>query len=148
MALSMASLVRGGEEPALMPVQFTTGVNLFKPGDLITITKVQSTSPDMKLGDTVSVEGTYSLASAQNAMVGLSVTFTNSNLVQTNSIPLRVSGPSGTFTLTTPIEAEGYLNVRIFSERGGTPLGKIYFGTAKQMQEIQHWDLEKWLEKK
>ena len=99
----------------------------------------------MKPGDTVAVDGTYSLASAQQAMVGLSVTFTRSQFVQTNSVLVRISGPAGTFSLTRPIEAEGYLNVRLVSEGGGPALGRIYFGTATQMQEIQHWKPEKWL---
>ena len=148
LAASLACLVRGGPEPALAPVPFTTGVSAFKPGDGITITNVRSTSPDMKPGDTVAVDGTYSLASAQQAMVGLSVTFTRSQFVQTNSVLVRISGPAGTFSLTRPIEAEGYLNVRLVSEGGGPALGRIYFGTATQMQEIQHWDPEKWLERK
>ena len=143
--LFMTTLARGGEQPVLTPVQITTGVNFFKPGDSITITEVTSTSPELKPGDTVAVKGTYTLATESNAMLALSVTTTGKE-THRNPTPgqrMQVSEAEGKFTLTTSIVDKGYLHVSFYTVTGDKSLGGIYFGTADQMREIQDWDLKK-----
>lgn len=143
--LCTTTLTRGGEQPVLTPVQITTGVNFFKPGDSITITEVTSTSPELKPGDTVAVKGTYALVTESNAMLALSVTTTGreTHRTPTPGQRMQVSKGTGEFTLTTSIADKGYLHVNFYTVTGDKSLGGIHFGTADQMREIQDRDMKK-----
>ena len=136
-------------KPPLAPVPFTTGSSFFQPGDSIMIKEVASTSPDFKPGDTLQVKGAYLLASESEANLLLSVTATEQQTSGSMSADqrTRVSKGQGEFTLTASIENQGYLHVSFYSIKEGQPLGGVYFGTARQMREIEDWDLATWYKK-
>jgi PEGA domain/HEAT repeats len=127
-------------------VSHTVGVKSFRPGDSITITEVKATSPDLKLGDTVVVKGYYTLVSEPKASLCLFATATKGS----GSSPIRpgqtlgINKGEGQFELSETLDCDGYLHVTFYSVPGGKPFGGLYFGTAKQMKDIEHWDVRSW----
>lgn len=127
-------------------IQVTVGVKFFKDGDSITITEVKATSPDLKTGDKVIVKGHYALSSKPKA--SLSLFATDKKGPGKGEIrpeqKIDISAGQGEFELSTTLEYDGYLHVTFYSVTDGKPFGGLYFGTAKQMEEIQNWDLRSW----
>ena len=138
----VAQLPQGTPEP----VSITVGVNFFKYGDSITITEVKATSPDLKWGDKVIVKGYYTLATEPKARLCLFATAVKGP----GTGPIRsgqtisITKGEGAFELSETLECDGRLHVTFYSVPGGKPFGGVYFGTAKQMEEIKNWDVQKW----
>ncbi len=127
-------------------IQVKDGVKFFQDGDSIAINEVRATSPEPKTGDKVIVTGSYVLSSRLEAKLSLFVTDATGS-GKSNILPeqiFRISKGQGTFELSTTLEYEGYLHVTFYSVPDGKPFGGSYFGTAKQMEEIQLWDLKSW----
>ena len=130
----------------VQPVSNTVGVNSFRDGDSITIMEVKATSPDLKNGDKVIVKGYYTLASEPEASLCLFATATTGSGIG----PIRpgqtigITKGAGPFELFETLDCDGYLHVTFYSVPGGKPFGGLYFGTAKQMEEIKHWDVRSW----
>jgi hypothetical protein len=131
---------------AVKPVAITLGPNDFKNGDLINITEVQASSPELKNGDRVVVKGYYILASQPKAWLSLFATAVRGSGVG----PIRpgqqisVTKGQGQFELFETMDCDGYLHVTFYSIPGGKPFGGMYFGTAQQMKEIEQWDVKSW----
>ena len=127
-------------------IQVTLGVKFFSDGDSITITEVKATSPDLKTGDKVIVKGRYTLSSNPKASLSLFVTDTKGpgkgEIRPEQNVG--ISKGQGEFELSTTLEYGGYLHITFYSVADGKPFGGLYFGTAKQMEEIKHWDLRRW----
>ncbi len=135
-----ASNVNLGVTPA-KNVAFVTGPSYFQPGDKIVINEVRSKLGTLSEGDTVTVKGTYTLASRSNA--NLSFYITQSSGDPTDLHPgahLSVAAESGPFELTRAVTCKGYLHIGFYDTQG---FGTVYFGTYAQMQEIAGWDLRR-----
>ena len=131
---------------AIELVSNKVGVNFFRHGDSITITEVKSTSPDLKKGDKVIVKGLYTLASEPKASLCLYATATKGS-GKSNIHPKQttdISKGQGAFELHQTLDCDGYLHLTFYSISTGKPFGGLYFGTAKQMEEIKHWDVRSW----
>jgi hypothetical protein len=127
-------------------IEFTEGVKFFKEGDSITITQVKSTSPDLKTGDTVTVKGRYTLSSAPRAALSLYATEAKGP-GRSRTFPAQrkaINKGEGEFDLSITLPYDGYLHVTFYSITAGKPFGGVYFGTAKQMEDIMHWNPEDW----
>jgi hypothetical protein len=130
----------------IQQVPFTVGPSFFQKGDLINITEVKATSPNLKNGDKVVVKGYYILASAPKASLCLFATATTGS----GKSPIRpgqtinITEGQGQFELSETMDCDGYLHVTFYSISLGKPFGGLYFGTAKQMEEIKHWDVRSW----
>lgn len=128
--------------PSLAPVPTVLGPKGFRDGDVIIITDVQSTSPRLEQGDTVTVRGRFRLKSREDAHLALYLTATEGDGVgkvdpqQT----MHINGPRGAFELTTTIENRGVLHVTLYDSQTGQGFGGVYFGTADQMKGIEGWD--------
>jgi hypothetical protein len=124
-------------------IQVTVGVKFFRDGDSITITEVKATSPDLKTGDKVIVKGHYTLASKPKASLSLFET-AKKGPGEAEIRPeqrIGISNGLGEFELSTTLEYDGYLHVTLYSVPEGKSFGGLYFGTAKQMEDIKNWDL-------
>lgn len=124
-------------------IQVTVGVKFFRDGDSITVTEVKATSPDLKTGDKVIVKGHYTLSSMQKASLFLSVTDTKGpgKMEIRPEQKIGITEGQGEFELSATLKYDGYLHVTFCSVAENKPFGELYFGTAKQMEEIKHWDL-------
>jgi hypothetical protein len=131
---------------ALIGLEPTLGVKFFRNGDSITITEVKATSPDLKAGDKVIVKGHYTLSSKPKASLCLFVTATKGP-GRAEVYPEQrtyITTGQGEFELSNTPEYDGYLHVTFYSVPEGKPFGGVYFGTAEQMKEIEHWDVRSW----
>jgi hypothetical protein len=136
----------GPSRRPLQPVYCTIGVKHFRNGDSINIDEVKATSPDLKKGDKVVVKGTYALASEPKASLGLFATSTKDS-VPSQTFPeqrLEIAKGKGNFELSEILTCDGYLHVTFYSAITGKSFGGVYFGTAKQMKEIEHWQVRSW----
>jgi len=127
-------------------IQVTEGVKYFSDGDSIAITEVKATSPDLKTGDKVIVKGHYTLSSKPKASLSLFAT-DKKGPGKGETRPeqkIDISASQGEFELSTTLEYDGCLHVTFYSIAEGKPFGGLYFGTAKQMEEIVHWDVRSW----
>jgi hypothetical protein len=124
-------------------VSITEGVKFYNDGDSITITEVKATSPDLRTGDMVIVKGYYTLASEPKASLCFFTTATTGSGI--GPIPpeqqIGIAKGLGEFELSKTLDCDGYLHVTFYSISTGKPFGGLYFGTAKQMEEIKHWDV-------
>ena len=124
-------------------IEYTIGPKFFHSGDSVTITEVKATSPDLKTGDKVIVKGHYTLASKPGASLCLFATATKGS-GRSEIRPeqkIGVTKGQGEFELSETLDCDGYLHVTFYAVAEGKPFGGSYFGTAKQMKEIEHWDL-------
>jgi hypothetical protein len=128
--------------PAQRPVATVLGPKGFLDGDVIVITDVQSTSPRLEQGDTVTVRGRYRLASREDAQLALYVTATESKGVGDveSEQTMQVTDRRGEFELKTTIECRGMLHVTFYDNQSGKGFGGVYFGTPEQMKQIEGWD--------
>jgi hypothetical protein len=131
---------------AVTVIETTLGNKFFSHGDSITIAEVKATSPDLKAGDKVIVKGRYKLSSKPKASLCLFMTATKGS----GKGPIHpeqqldVTKGDGNFELSETMEGDGYLHVTFYSVPEGKPFGGMYFGTAQQMKEIEHWDVKSW----
>lgn len=127
-------------------IQVMDGVKFFKDGDSITITEVKATSPDLKTGDKVTVKGRYTLSSRPKATLSLFATDAKGPGKQ-ETLPeqkIEITAGKGEFELSITLKYDGYLHVTFYSVPDGKPFGGLYFGTAKQMEEIKNWKIQDW----
>jgi hypothetical protein len=127
-------------------IKVTEGVKFFKDSDTIAITEVKATSPDLKTGDKVTVKGRYILSSRPKATLSLFATDTK-GLGKQETLPeqkIEITAEKGEFELSITLIYDGYLHVTFYSVPDGKPFGGLYFGTAKQMEEIKNWNIEDW----
>jgi hypothetical protein len=125
------------------PVPYTVGVRYFRDGDSISITDVKATSSDLRSGNKVLVKGYYTLASSPQASLCLYATATEgSGTSEVNPKQrINITKGKGEFELSETLPYDGYLHLTFYSIPAGKPFGGMYFGTAKQMKEIEHWDV-------
>lgn len=122
----------GAWRAELGPVEFKTSHAQFIEGDRIVIQEVRASSPQWQVGDTVIVRGTYRLASAPGASLGLMLTRRGPGPSQKVAPQQRqtIAGGEGAFELTHVIAAEGSLHVSFYPEHGGSSFGGVYLSPA------------------
>ncbi|MDR3377191.1 MAG: hypothetical protein P4M10_00780, partial [Verrucomicrobiae bacterium] len=116
-------------------VQFELGKSSFAPGDRITIQQVRGTSGSIKTGETYSVDGTYELASRDEADLALYIT-TEGASGGTPVDPrqhIAVKQGSGSFHLVTTMSQDGYLHVSFYPAKSGSVFGGVYFGQGNRV---------------
>ena len=136
------------ESAALKPVKTVLGPKAFHEGDGIEITEVRATSANLEPGDSLIVRGRVQLGSRDSAEVLLSVTQNEDDRGAGDVEPsqlMQVKRGRGDFELKVTIKQRGALHVT-FYDQAGKPFGGVYFGTAAQMNEIEHWSLDYYLE--
>ena len=140
-----ASVVAAKPDTVIV-VEPARGVQFFCLGDSISITAVKATSPHLRAGDKVVVKGHYTLSSRPKAALCLFATATKGS----GKGPIRpeqklaITKGDGDFELSETLEGDGYLHLTFYSVPQGKPFGGMYFGTAKQMKEIEHWAVKNW----
>ena len=121
-------------------VAFELGKAEFLPGDSITIQQVRGTSSTIGTGETYCVEGTYTLASREEADLALFVTTVGD--VPTPIDPrqhTRIEKGTGTFRLVKTMGQEGYLHVSFYPVGSGSDFGGVYFGQGKWVLQHKGW---------
>ena len=128
--LGCTSLVAFAVTPS--PISFRITSQQFEPGDSITIKEVLASSPDLKVGDTVIVRGTYFLRSRDDASLGFFLTTKGPSAATKVSREQRAlaGAGSGTFELKHIVPSEGRLHVSFYPRSGGSSFGGVYFGPA------------------
>ena len=135
-------------------IDVTQGIKKLAAGDGITITEVSSEKGTIAAGDTITVKGTYTLASQQNAHLFFSVT---QNTKEAPAITVEqgkgfthktIQAGTGEYEMTINIPYEGWTHLGFYDSETGKSFGELYFGTKEQMDKIAHWDLDKWFTQK
>ena len=117
-------------------VSLVVGPTHFKDGDSITIEQVVATTPNLAVGDKVTVRGRYELRTEEKAQLCLYVTTKEAVPVPTvPSQQTEAKRGSGEFELTTRMTQPGFLHVSFYRVSNGKRFGSIYFGTEQQMKE-------------
>ena len=129
------------EEPAFPHViAYELGDTEFAPGDAVEIQQVRGTLPTISTGGVYCVEGTYTLASKDEATLALFSTSKN----QSGPTPvdaaqkMKVSKGSGTFRLIKRMNDDGYLHVSFYS---GNSFGGVYFGQGEGVLRHKSWSV-------
>jgi beta-lactamase regulating signal transducer with metallopeptidase domain len=153
-ALSITSEIKAQEEKKpvqvsespLKKVDFVVGPNKCWGGDKITIEEVRSKLGTLGKGDTITVKGSYVLASRPRATLSLYVT-QDANDPPDYNPGVSISAKAGThsFEMKRTITCKGHLHFTFYSLDSGRDFGTVYFGTAAQMKEIADW--KEWVEK-
>ncbi len=110
-------------------VSFQLGEAKLAPGDSITIESLRGTPDTIRTGETVCVEGTYTLSSRNEAELALFVT--TRQVTRSEIDPrqiLRVKKGTGSFRLLKTMEVEGYPHLSFYPVPSGSSFGDIYFG--------------------
>ncbi|MGA2244204.1 MAG: hypothetical protein ABSH48_04305 [Verrucomicrobiota bacterium] len=116
-------------------VPFELGQAQFAPGDSITIQHVQGTSDKIVVGGTYSVDGTYTLASHDEAKLAFFVT-TQSSSGPTPVDPrqqMKVKNGTGSFHLIKKMSEDGYMHVSFYPIPSGNACGGEYFGQGDRV---------------
>jgi hypothetical protein len=138
LAAPVEAAITAADFPATVP--FERGATEFLPGDSITIQQVRGTSATIRTGETYYVEGTYTLASRDQA--DLAVFATTASAVSTPTDPsqiTRVKKGTGTFRLVKTMRGEGYLHLSFYPVPGGSAFGGIYFGQGEGVLKNKGW---------
>jgi hypothetical protein len=111
----------------------STGLTHFEPGDRIEITEVRGRKATLEQGGTYLIKGRYTLASRDEAVVGVSIaTATDPREGRTIVHPgqqTKVQRGSGEFALVKTVETSGgWPHVSFSPAEGGSSFGNIYFG--------------------
>jgi len=128
-------------------IEVTQGVKKFAAGDSITITEVSSEKGTLAACDTITVKGTYTIASQKNARLLLSVTQDTtkappSEQQSKGSAHKTIEAGTGKYEMTINISQEGWLHLGFYNPETGKPFGQLYFGTKEQMDKIANWNLD------
>jgi hypothetical protein len=116
-------------------VRFELGDAKFDQGDHITIQQVRGTSETITVGGTYSVEGTYTLASQDEADLALYAT----TVAAGGPTPIdaeqhiRIKKGTGTFRLVKAMSEDGYLHVSFYPVPFGSAFGGVYFGQGDRV---------------
>jgi hypothetical protein len=128
----------GAEKVSTVP--FELGPQHFTDGDQIVIEQVVASSPELAVGDTVTVRGRYVLSSKDKAQLCLYLA--TSEAVGAEPVlasqKLDIAKGSGTFELAEVVKHPGHLHLSFYPIPAGRRLGTVYFGTSQQMQEISN----------
>jgi len=140
--IAAAAPARSQEITASFPheVPFESGDAEFAPGDRITIEQIRGTRETIVPGETYSVEGTYTLASREEAELALFATTSNPNPTPVDPRQtVRVRKGSGHFRLIKTVSDDGYLHVSFYPVPSGSDFGGIYFGQGKWVLHHKTW---------
>lgn len=131
----------------LREVGYTLGPQLFRDSDSIKIEEVKATSSTFKIGENVTVKGTYTLESHEAGKISIYVTQIKKDGRSKTSPEqqFEVKKGEGNFEVNIQIQHEGYLHVTFYPSEGGSGFGGVYFGKSKQMNEIEDWTLDWYL---
>jgi beta-lactamase regulating signal transducer with metallopeptidase domain len=130
---------------AARTVRFTVGPRAFATGDEIKIAEVWSELGTLEKGDTVTVTGTYKLASRPAAALWFYITEDAAKAKGgPGGVSLQIEKVTAEFKLRRPITAEGHLHLGFYDNQSGDCFGTVYFGTPTQMKEIAHWNVQGW----
>lgn len=133
---------------SLREVEYTLGPKLFRDGDSIKIEEVKATSTKFKVGETVTVKGSYTLKSRKEANLSIILTQSEGD-GESKILPgqqYEVREGEGDFEVTIKIRHEGYLHLTFYPTEGGSGFGGVYFGKRSEMKEIEDWTLQWYLE--
>ena len=144
LSLSLALATWGGTNSTAADfssaVPFELGEGEFLPGDAITIQRVTGTSPTIRTGETYCVEGTYILASKEQADIALYATALSKGPTPTDpSQKMRIEKGSGTFRLVKTMREEGYLHISFYPVSSGGSFGGVYFGQSEWVNRDKGW---------
>lgn len=120
-------------------VQFELGKSNFASGDNITIQQMRGTSDVIKVGETYSVDGTYELASHDEA----DIAFYATTVLASGPTPvghlqhIRIKRGHGTFHLVKTMSEDGYLHVSFYPVPSGESFGGVYFGQGDRV--LRSW---------
>jgi uncharacterized protein len=116
-------------------VPFELGSSAFAPGDNITIKKVRGTSKKIEAGGIYSVEGTYTLSSADEATLA----FFDTSVTRSGPTPIdpkqrvHIKRGSGSFYLVKTMHDDGYPHVSFYN---GPDFGGVYFGQGDRVYHL------------
>jgi hypothetical protein len=119
---------------SLRDIPFVITSQSFEPGDSIIVQRVTATSPNLKVGDTVIVQGTYHLQSRSRASLGFFLT-TNGPSERTPVAAKQkseIASGDGTFHLEHIVPSEGRLHVSFYPRGSGSSFGGVYFGPVER----------------
>jgi hypothetical protein len=121
-------------------VVFELGEAEFLPDDSIIIQQVRGTSSTIGAGGTYCVEGTYTLASREEADLALFATTLGDVPSPTDpSQHTRIEKGTGTFRLVKTMKQEGYLHVSFYPVPSGSAFGGVYFGQGQWVLKHKGW---------
>lgn len=142
------SLGWGTTAPLMESVPVKLGPKAFRDGDVIQILEVESTSPELEQGDSVTVRGKYRLDSEKSAVLSLYLTQTAGDGREETEPKQTLPAVAGwhDFELSILIKHRGFLHLTFYSHEEGKPLGGVYFGTVEQMARaddrlVAHYDV-------
>jgi hypothetical protein len=131
----------GGDAAADLPhnVQFELGKAEFAAGDSITIESIHGTSDAIAVGETYSVDGTYTLNSRDEAQLAFyATTIGPSGPTPVDSKQhLRIKKGTGSFHLVKTMREDGYLHVSFYPAGSGGSFGGVYFGQGNRV--LRSW---------
>jgi len=122
----------------VQPVPFELGLNTLSEKDAIVIEQVSASSSSFAVGDTVTVEGKYTLTSQPEATLLLTATATtgDGHSRTTDRQHILVSRGSGGFLLTYKIPHSGCSHLAFYSTVTGQSIGGLHFGTENQLKAL------------
>jgi len=131
----------------LRELGYTLGPQLFREGDSIKIEEVKASSSKFKIGETVTVSGSYTLKSKKEGKLSIFLTQKDDDGKSQISPEqqFKVKEGQGNFEVSIEIQHEGYLHLSFYPTDGGSAFGGVYFGKSKQMKEIEDWTLDWYL---
>jgi len=146
LSVALMSVICAVTATATTRIEVTQGVKKFATGDSITIAEVSSEKGTLAVGDTITVKGTYTLASQKNARLLLSVTQDATKAPPSEqgkgSAHKTIKAGTGEYEMTINIPHEGWLHLGFYNSETGKPFGQLYFGTKEQMDKIANWNLD------
>ena len=116
-------------------VRFELGDTEFAHGDNITIKQVRGTSETITPGGTYCVEGTYTLASRDQA----DLAFFSTTIAHSGPSPIdpkqhvRIKKGTGSFRLVKTLNEDGYLHLSFYPVPSGGDFGGVYFGQGNRV---------------
>ena len=116
-------------------VRFELGDAQFARGDNITITQMRGTSETIATGGTYCVEGTYTLASGDEA----DLAFFTTTITDSGPSPIdprqhvRLKKGTGSFRLVKTLKEDGYLHLSFYPVHSGDDFGGMYFGQGNRV---------------
>ncbi len=130
------------EFPHVVP--FERGVTEFLNGDKITITEIRGTAKTFAPGNSYKINGTYTLASHNSAMLAAYTTAMdaeNGTGPTSKTQSVIVNQGTGTFTLVLPMSCRGWPHLSFYPTDSGQGFGANYFGTGDSV--LKRWWGEK-----
>ena len=116
-------------------VRFELGDAQFARGDNITLKQMRGTSEAIATGGTYCIEGTYTLASRDEAdLAFFTTTITNSGPSPIDPRQhVRIKKGTGSFRLVKILNEDGYLHLSFYPVHSGDDFGGMYFGQGNRV---------------